>query len=198
MPRVQRPALIRLAAPVNAVRDAAVAELNARVENETTLRTGAEPDAEPGVAQLLRLEADGTGTLVDIERVGRIDIPFFAWFFRPMLAIAQKREAVYTEAALRHALEGAPRRTRAEAGDRPPTGRVQSNPGRPPRDRVARDRNRVVRGPRCSDSSPIRSAAPFARRTRRSALALALTRSACCSRCSPSRSQTVKAGADRS
>jgi MFS family permease len=108
MPRVQRPAPIHLAAPVSAVRDAAVAELDATVQDYQTLRTGVAPDAEPGVAQLLHLEANGAGTKVGIEAVGRIDIPFFAWFFRPMLAIAHRREAVYTEAVLRHALEGGP------------------------------------------------------------------------------------------
>ena len=81
MPRVQRPAPIHLAAPVSAVRDAAVAELDATVQDDQTLRTGVAPDAEPGVAQLLHLESNGAGTNVGIEAVGRIDIPFFAWFF---------------------------------------------------------------------------------------------------------------------
>ncbi len=106
MPRVQRPAPIRLAAPVSAVRDAAVAGLNARIDADGTLRTGA--DGEPGTALAMHLDGDGEGTRLAIEPVGRIDIPFFAWFFRPMLAIAHKREVAYAEATLRHELEGAP------------------------------------------------------------------------------------------
>ena len=37
----------------------------------------------------------GTGTVVAAHGRGRLDIPFFGWFFAPMVRIARKRSAVY-------------------------------------------------------------------------------------------------------
>ena len=120
MPRVRRTPPVRLAAPVDAVRAAAVSLPGATsVDGAVCV-----PVADHGLTEVavrLTLTQDGPdATLVGTTGEGRAGIPFFGWAFRPLVGVSQRRTARYTVAALRSDLEG---------GDRPP--RPKPVPGLP-------------------------------------------------------------------
>jgi len=109
MPRVHRLPPVRLAAPPDAVRAAAVARLDAVSQDDHTLRVGVADRALTDVAIDLRVVADGAGaTLVTFEPHGQLEIPFFHWAFRPLVAISKRRMCRYLIAALRAEFDGQP------------------------------------------------------------------------------------------
>ena len=115
MPRVPRSSLVRFAAPPDGVAAAAVERLGARPAGDGAYEVAAPPDAQPAIELTLRLtpaagdSGGGTdGTNVVITSTGEIDIPFFAWWFRPLVRIAHRRARAHAIATLRAALEGRP------------------------------------------------------------------------------------------
>ncbi|MGQ0824350.1 MAG: MFS transporter [Actinomycetota bacterium] len=97
----------RLAATVDEVRAAVIAQLDARPDEDGTLRIP-NLDAPGEIAVVLRISADGDGCLVAVDSVGRIDIPFFGWFFRPMARVARRRACAHATGMLRHLFAGEP------------------------------------------------------------------------------------------
>ena len=112
MPRVPRSSLVRLAAPPDAVAAAAVERLGAHRVGDGTYEVAAPPDEQPAIGLTLRLtpvdNETGGGTDVAITSTGEIDIPFFGWFFRPLVRIAHRRARAQAIATLRAAFEGRP------------------------------------------------------------------------------------------
>jgi MFS family permease len=110
MPRVRRPPPVRLAAPADAVRAAALHCLRGAASDDGVVRV---PVADHGLNEIaVRVSATADGpdaTIVETSGEGRIGIPFFGWAFRPLVGISQRRMARYAVAALRAELEGAPR-----------------------------------------------------------------------------------------
>ncbi|MDZ4826642.1 MAG: MFS transporter [Actinomycetota bacterium] len=106
-----RRAPIRIAAPEADVRAAALAHLDAQPREDGTLFVTGETTPDPSVGVLLTLVGDGTGTLVHARRAGRFRIPFFSWFFRPLIAAAGNRYRDYAVTTLRHECEGGPEPT---------------------------------------------------------------------------------------
>jgi MFS family permease len=109
MPRVRRLPPVRLAALPEAVRRTAVAVLGATPVDDHTIRVHVVDRGltDVGVDLVLRND-DDAGTVVSAVGHGRIDIPFFRWAFRPLVAVSQRRTARYAIARLRASLEGAP------------------------------------------------------------------------------------------
>jgi len=105
MPRVPRSSLVRLAAPPEAVVAAAVERLGAIPAGCGTLEVPPPPDQQPSIALALRLTQSDGGTEVSITSTGEIDIPFFGWFFVPLVRIAHRRERTYAVETLRAALD---------------------------------------------------------------------------------------------
>src|SRR5882672_8082960 len=115
MPRVPRSSLVRFAAPPDEVAAAAVERLGARPAGDGAYEVAAPPDAQPAIELTLRLtpaagdSGGGTdGTNVVITSTGEIDIPFFAWWLRPLVRIAHRRARAHAIATLRAALDGRP------------------------------------------------------------------------------------------
>jgi MFS family permease len=108
MPRVTRSLLVRLAAPPAAVGAAAIDRLGATSTDERELEVPAPLDRQPAITVTLALEGTDAGTDVTITAAGEIDIPFFGWFFRPLVAIAHRRSRAYVAAVLRAAFEDGP------------------------------------------------------------------------------------------
>jgi MFS family permease len=109
MPRVRRLPPVRLAAPPEAVRAAAVAHLGAVPQDDLTLRVGVADRALTDVAVDLLIVADGAdATVVTFEPHGQLEIPFFRWAFRPLVAISKRRMSRYLTDALRADLSGRP------------------------------------------------------------------------------------------
>jgi MFS family permease len=96
MPRVRRRPPVRLSAPPDAVRAAALAGLDATTLDDGRVRVAVADHGLTDVAVLLDPASAGDGTtLLGIEAVGRIGIPFFGWAFRPLIAVSQRRTARY-------------------------------------------------------------------------------------------------------
>jgi len=108
MPRVARSSLVRLAAPSDAVSAAAVDRLGAASTTPGMLVVAPLPNAQPPITLTLELTPAGTETDVTIASSGGIDIPFFAWFFRPLVVVAQRRARAHAVDSLRAELEGGP------------------------------------------------------------------------------------------
>jgi MFS family permease len=108
MPRVPQPAPVRFDAPAADVRAAAISRLGATEMPDGTLSIAVDGAPSDGLATLLSVsdDDDGGGSIVAARRSGRVEIPFFGWFFRPMTRIAGNRAATYTVARLRHHFEG--------------------------------------------------------------------------------------------
>jgi MFS family permease len=94
--------------PADQVRHAAVAHLGAVPGADGTLTIPASPDHQPAIGLTLTLRENGQGTDVDIVPDGGVDIPFFGFFFRPLVAIARRRVVAYTRLALVAAINGDP------------------------------------------------------------------------------------------
>ncbi len=108
MPRVPRSSLVRLAAPPEAVGAAAVERLGAVPAGNGTFEIPGPLDRQPSVALALSLTAADDGTDVAITSTGEIDIPFFGWFFPPLVRIAHRRAHAHAIETLRAALDGRP------------------------------------------------------------------------------------------
>jgi MFS family permease len=107
MPRVRRRPPVRLSAPLDAVRAAALTRLDANALDDGRVRVAVADHGLTDAAVLLDLTSDGEGaTLVATEPVGRIGIPFFGWAFRPLVAISQRRTARYAIARLQAEFDG--------------------------------------------------------------------------------------------
>jgi MFS family permease len=110
MRRVPRTARVHLAAPPHAVRDAAVADFGAIQQGDSRRLLVKAPDnQQPAISLTIRLTPNGSGTDVAVSSDGGIDIPFFGWFFRPLVAIAHRRARTHAVAVLRATTTGAPR-----------------------------------------------------------------------------------------
>jgi MFS family permease len=108
MPRVQRPAPIRLAAPVDAVRAAAVARLDAVGAEHNTVVIGAPSDVEPPLGITMHFTDDRGETVVSVDAPSTVSIPFFAFFFTPLVRVQHRRAVRHAVGILRNELEGAP------------------------------------------------------------------------------------------
>jgi MFS family permease len=114
MPRVARSLLVRLAAPPRVVGAAAIDRLGATPTDERELEVPAPLDRQPAISITLTLTPAGSdretdaGTDVTITAAGEIDIPFFGWFFRPLVSVAHRRSRAYVAATLQAAVEGGP------------------------------------------------------------------------------------------
>jgi MFS family permease len=108
MPRVRRLPPVRLAASADAVRAVAVSELGATPVDDNTVRVPVADRALVDVSVDLSLARNGEGTSVAVTANGRLDIPFFRWAFRPLVAISQRRTARYAIARLQSELERGP------------------------------------------------------------------------------------------
>ena len=91
MPRVRRLPPVRLSAPPDAVRAAAVSTLGGTVLDAHTVRIPVADEALTEVAVDLVIEADGAGSVVHGEPRGTLEIPFFQWAFRPLVRVSQRR-----------------------------------------------------------------------------------------------------------
>ena len=108
MPRVARSLLVRLAARPDAVGAAAVDRLGAIPTGAQAFEVPAPLDRQPAITIALDLAGTDRATAVTITATGEIDIPFFGWFFRPLVRVAHRRYRAYAAATLRAALEGGP------------------------------------------------------------------------------------------
>src|SRR5262245_59354203 len=121
MPRVTRPAPARIAASADVVRDAAIARFGATSEDEAedasegttdgarqVLEFPDSDDRRPSFAMTITLRGDGDSTLVDVHPHTEVDIPFFAWFFRPMTAVSRRRATTFAVESLRAEATGTP------------------------------------------------------------------------------------------
>jgi MFS family permease len=107
MPRVRRRTPVRLAAPSDAVRGAALTCLDATELDDGRVRVAVADHGLRDIGVALDLRPDGPdATLVGTEPVGRIGIPFFSWAFRPLVAISQRRTARYAVARIEAELMG--------------------------------------------------------------------------------------------
>jgi MFS family permease len=108
MPRVPRSSLVRLAASPDAVVSAAVEQLGATQNLDGTLVVVAPSDTQPAIVLTLAIRPVADGTEVAITAAGSIDIPFFAWFFRPLVAVAHRRARAHAIETIRAALDRRP------------------------------------------------------------------------------------------
>jgi MFS family permease len=107
MPRMPRSSLVRLAASPDAVSAAATAHLDARSAGAPGRLEVAEPvDRQPAIALGLDVEPAGEGTELHITSTGEIELPFFSWFFRPLVRIAHRRARHHAVATIEAALDG--------------------------------------------------------------------------------------------
>jgi MFS family permease len=98
----------RLPASPDAVRSAAIQSLGATTDGDSVLVVPAAPGAQPAIDLTLEVRADGAGSSVAIHTDGGVDIPFFGWFFIPLVAIARRRSRAHALACIEAALEGRP------------------------------------------------------------------------------------------
>src|SRR3954452_16635223 len=91
MPRVPRSSLVRLAATPETVGSAAVERLRATLAGSGEYEVAPPPDHQPAIALRLALTGVEGRTDVSVTSSGVIDIPFFGWFFRPLVLVAQRR-----------------------------------------------------------------------------------------------------------
>ena len=108
MPRVRRPPPVRLAAPADQVRAAAIEHLDGAPDGDDRVRIPVADHGLTDVEVVVTIASDGPGAaLVETAGQGRIGIPFFGWAFRPLVAVSQRRTARYAIGRLRAELEGA-------------------------------------------------------------------------------------------
>jgi MFS family permease len=109
MPRVARSSLVRLAATPAAVIAAAVDALGAvPTAIAGTLGVAGPPDRQPSIALRIETRPASDGTDVEVGSSGEIEIPFFGWFFLPLVAIAHRRARAHAIETLRAAIAGRP------------------------------------------------------------------------------------------
>src|SRR5438552_17214411 len=91
MPRVPRSSLVGLAATPDAVGAAAVERLGAIPAGDGTFEVPPPPDQQPSIALAPHVAPAGGGAEGSIRSTGAIDMPFFGWFFVPLIRIAHRR-----------------------------------------------------------------------------------------------------------
>src|SRR5262245_18521787 len=96
----------RIPASPDAVRNAAIESLGATADGHSVLLVPAAPGAQPAIDLTLEVRAVGAGSSVEIHTDGGVDIPFFGWFFIPLVAISRRRRRTHALAFLQAALEG--------------------------------------------------------------------------------------------
>ena len=107
MPRVPQRSPVRLAAPIDAVRSAAIDRLGAQTTDDEQLQVAGGGNGQSANLNL-RLRADGASTTVEATSDGQPHVPFFGWFFRPLFAVERRRTVDRAIGVLRAAVEGAP------------------------------------------------------------------------------------------
>ena len=160
--------------------DAAVERLGARPAGATAaaFEVDGPLDRQPAISLTLDLTTPSTAAPTSRSPpTGEIDIPFFGWFFRPL--VARSRTAAtraHAIATLRAALGRRARAPAGRTGGRPAACRVQPRAGRPS-SRPRRPPPRSCRSrPRSSVSCPSPISHSFGASTRRIGDALAITR----------------------
>jgi MFS family permease len=109
MPRVPTRSPLELTASPDAVRAAAERALGAQPGGDGALMIEPAPERQPAFTQTLRVvPGPNGGSTVEAGAEGGVDIPFFGWFFVPLVAIARRRAVTHTLDALRAALDGTP------------------------------------------------------------------------------------------
>ena len=108
MPRVPRSALVRLAATPDAVAKVAVDRLRATRRDARVLEIAPDKDRQPAIGLTLTLTGADGHTDLAITSSGTLDIPFFGWFFRPLVRIAHRRLRKHAVETLRAVLAGRP------------------------------------------------------------------------------------------
>jgi MFS family permease len=90
------------------VRAAAIERLGAVEAPDGVLTVQPPAEQQPAIVlQFVLTTANGV-TDVAITSTGGIDIPFFAWFFRPLVRIAHRRARAHAAGVLRAAVDGTP------------------------------------------------------------------------------------------
>jgi MFS family permease len=108
MPRVSRASKTHIAASAAAVRAAATERLGATEGPDGTLVVPARADTQPAVEVSLAVDEHHGACTVSARGAGGIEIPFFAWFFRPLSWLARRREAAYVGRHLAATIAGEP------------------------------------------------------------------------------------------
>ncbi len=108
MPRVSRLSPHRLAAPPDAVRAAAIERLGGTPQPNGTVVVEAPPERQPAIGVTIVVIPDGDGCHVTVTPAGGIDVPFFGFFFRPLVRVAHNRMVAHTLAMLEAALDDNP------------------------------------------------------------------------------------------
>ena len=122
------------------------------------------------------IEADATDTVVHAEPRGTLEIPFFRWAFRPLVAVSQRRSARYAYARPASRPRRKPAAGAAQARDRAADRAVHHRAGNAPRQRGGRDRGGVVRERARRPARRARSRTPSTPPTARWSNWLAVTR----------------------
>jgi len=106
MPHVQRRMLVRLDASPATLAESARTRLALTDRPDGSL----ERSDLDGLAATVRvdLEPDDAGTHVTVNAHSALHVPYFGWFFGPVLALHLRRQARYTAAVLTAAAEGRP------------------------------------------------------------------------------------------
>jgi MFS family permease len=107
MPRVRRRPPVRLSAPPDSVRAAALTSPDASQLADGRVRVAVADHGLTEVAVVLELTDAGDGTtLVGTEGVGQIGIPFFGWAFRPLVALSRRRTERHAVGRLQAEFDG--------------------------------------------------------------------------------------------
>jgi MFS family permease len=114
MPHVARLTPVRIAAPLDRVRAAAAALPGASADGDAvTVPVPGSPDPAVRARLVVRRagahghdDGDGTTSVVVVERVGRLRLPYFGWVFAPLVDIAQARAGRHAAASVAAACEG--------------------------------------------------------------------------------------------
>jgi MFS family permease len=109
MPRVARSSLVRLAATADQVGNAAVEHLRAVGSSVPgTFEIAGSPERQPSIALTIVVTPVASGADVLVESSGEIELPFFGWFFRPLVCIAHRRTRAHAVESLRSTLANRP------------------------------------------------------------------------------------------
>jgi MFS family permease len=109
MPRVARSSLVRIAATADQVGNAAVQHLHAVASTAPgTFEIPGPPERQPSIALRIVVTPAASGADVLVESSGEIDLPFFGWFFRPLVGIAHRRTRAHAVETLRSTLANRP------------------------------------------------------------------------------------------
>src|SRR6478672_6279264 len=97
-----------LSASPDAARAAAIEGLGAQPSEGEALVVAPRPEQQPQVELTLEFRRDGAGCTVDVRAEGGVDIPFFGWFFVPLVWLAHRRASAHAIATIEAVLDGSP------------------------------------------------------------------------------------------